>query len=56
MALLWISGVCAIQRFMQDKNCACFGHVHGLRETLRVCAATENVTLTLMKYTHACII
>ena len=26
------------------------GRVHGLRETLQVCAATANVTLTLMKY------
>ena len=32
------------------------GHVHGLRETLRVRAATANVALTLMKYTHAYII
>ena len=32
------------------------GHVHGLRETLRVCAATANVALTLMKYTHSYII
>ena len=32
------------------------GHVHGLRETLRVCVATANVALTLMKYTHAYII
>ena len=32
------------------------GHVHGLRETLRVRAATANVTLTLMKYTHSYII
>ena len=29
------------------------GHVHGLRETLRVRAAMANVALTLMKYTHA---
>ena len=28
------------------------GHVHGLHETLRVRAATENVALTLMKYTY----
>ena len=32
------------------------GHVHGLRETLRVRAATANVALTLMKYTHSYII
>ena len=32
------------------------GHVPGLRETLRVRAATVNVTLTLMKYTNAYII
>ena len=32
------------------------GHVLGLRETLRVRAATANVTLTLMKYTYAYII
>ena len=32
------------------------GHVHGLRETLRVHAATANVTLTLMKFTHVYII
>ena len=32
------------------------GNVHGLRETLRVRAATANVALTLMKYTHAYII
>ena len=29
------------------------GHVHGLRETLRVSEATANVALALMKYTHA---
>ena len=30
------------------------GHVqYGLRETLRVSAATANVALALMKYTHA---
>ena len=29
------------------------GHVHGLRETLRVRAAMANVALMLMKYTHA---
>ena len=28
------------------------GHVPGLRETLRVRAATANVALTLMKYTY----
>ena len=32
------------------------GHVHGLRETLRVREATANVALMLMKYTHAYII
>ena len=32
------------------------GHVRGLRETLRVRAATANVALTLMKYTHSYII
>ena len=32
------------------------GHVHGHRETLRVPAATANVALMLMKYTHAYII
>ena len=32
------------------------GHVLGLRETLRVHAATANVALTLMKYTYAYII
>ena len=32
------------------------GHVHDLRETLRVRAATANVALTLMKYRHAYII
>ena len=32
------------------------GHVYGLRETLRVRAATVNVALTLMKYTHSYII
>ena len=29
------------------------GHVHGVRETLRARAATANVALALMKYTHA---
>ena len=32
------------------------GHVHGLRKTLRVRAATANVASTLMKYTHSYII
>ena len=32
------------------------GHVHGLRETLRVRLATANVALTFMKYTHAYVI
>ena len=31
------------------------GHVLGLRETLRVRAATANVALTLMKYTFICL-
>ena len=41
---------------MQDKILPVVGHVHGLRETLRVLVATANVALMLMKYTHAYII
>ena len=37
---------------MQDQNkiLPVVGHVHGLHETLRLCTATANVALTLMKY------
>ena len=45
-----ISGLCRI------KMLPVVGHVHGLRETLRVRTATANVALMLMKYTHAYII
>ena len=44
------SGLCRI------KIVPVVGRVHDLRETLRVCAVMANVTLTLMKYTHAYII
>ena len=44
------SGLCRI------KMLPVVGHVHGLRETLRVRAAMANVALMLMKYTHAYII
>ena len=43
----WPSGLCSI------KMLPVVGHVHGLPETSRVRAATSNVALTLMKYTHA---
>ena len=42
--------------FSRIKILPVVGHVHGLRETLRVRSATANVALTLMKYTHAYII
>ena len=46
----------AISGLSRIKMLPVVGHVHGLRETLRLRAATANVALTLMKYTHAYII
>ena len=44
--LMMVSVLCRI------KMLPVVGHVLGLRETLRVRAATANVALTLMKYTY----
>ena len=49
-------GMMTISVLCRIKMLPVVGHVHGLRETLRVRAATANVALTLMKYTHSYII
>ena len=50
LIILLSSGLCRI------KMLPVVGHVHGLRDTLRVRAGMANVVLTLMKYTLAYII
>ena len=50
------TSTCGCSVLCRIKMLPVVGHVHGFRETFRVRAATANVALTLMKYTHAYII